>query len=314
MKKTSNLVILSITLSILLSGCGINIELPFKTEQKTGPTVTEQVLVPVPDSPPPLDLNLSFGAGKMTLLPNPGDAMNHAIDIIASEFRALLDTYEVGEKANLKTIEAWIDMKSGEGASFEVEVGKGDIKSVDSAVIYELQNVGIEKAKWYNGLAKKYQKYVKNHGHEKLTQTFCAEGVDATELDYRFAILTSLKNRYRGFEYRPILTLGTIIKSESFESSNESGKFWLCVQPRCDSVRIWEARNFFFLLLEVVDGDKKFDIVLEDKENKFKKLRIHYKIYESANFKFAPDGSEEQVIRAKEENEMFVFDTTDKKP
>ena len=247
------------------------------------------------------------------LLPNPGDAMNHAIDIIASEFRALLDTYEVGEKANLKTIEAWIDMKSGEGASFEVEVGKDDIKSVDSAVIYELQNVGIEKAKWYNGLAKKYQKYVKNHGHEKLTQTFCAEGVDATELDYRFAILTSLKNRYRGFEYRPILTLGTIIKSESFESSNESGKFWLCVQPRCDSVRIWEARNFFFLLLEVVDGDKKFDIVLEDKENKFKKLRIHYKIYESANFKFAPDGSEEQVIRAKEENEMFVFDTTDKK-
>ncbi len=204
-------------------------------------------------------------------------------------------------------------MKSGEGASFEVEVGKDDIKSVDSAVIYELQNVGIEKAKWYNGLAKKYQKYVKNHGHEKLTQTFCAEGVDATELDYRFAILTSLKNRYRGFEYRPILTLGTIIKSESFESSNESGKFWLCVQPRCDSVRIWEARNFFFLLLEVVDGDKKFDIVLEDKENKFKKLRIHYKIYESANFKFAPDGSEEQVIRAKEENEMFVFDTTDKK-
>ncbi len=73
MKKTSTLVILSITLSILLSGCGLNIELPFKTEQKTGPTVTEQVLIPVPDSPPPLDLNLSFGAGKMTLLPNPGD-------------------------------------------------------------------------------------------------------------------------------------------------------------------------------------------------------------------------------------------------
>jgi hypothetical protein len=73
MKKTLTLIIVSILLSILLSGCGINIELPFKTEQKTGPTVTEQVLVPVPDSPPPLDLNLSFGAGKMTLLPNPGD-------------------------------------------------------------------------------------------------------------------------------------------------------------------------------------------------------------------------------------------------
>lgn len=73
MKKTSTLVIFSIALSILLSGCGIKIELPFKTEQKTGPTVTEQILVPVPDSPPPLDLNISFGAGKMTLIPNPGE-------------------------------------------------------------------------------------------------------------------------------------------------------------------------------------------------------------------------------------------------
>ncbi len=73
MKKTSTLVIISILLSSLITGCGINIELPFKTEQKTGPTITEQVQVPVPDSPPPLDLNLSFGAGKMTLLPNPGE-------------------------------------------------------------------------------------------------------------------------------------------------------------------------------------------------------------------------------------------------
>ena len=75
MKKTSTLVILSILLSIILSGCGINIELPFKTEQKTGPTVTDQVYVQVPDSPPPLDLNLSFGAGKLTLLPNPGEGL-----------------------------------------------------------------------------------------------------------------------------------------------------------------------------------------------------------------------------------------------
>ena len=242
------------------------------------------------------------------LLPNPGDAMNHVVDIIASEFHSLLDTYEVGEKANLRFIKAWIDMKNGERSSFEVEVGKDDIKSVDSAVIYELQNVGIEKSNWFGRLSNKKQENI----YKTLTQTFCAEGADATELDHRFAILTSLKNRYGRSEHKPILTLGTIIKSESSGSSNESGKFWLCVQPRCDSVRIRGARNFFFLPLEVVDGDTKFDLVLEDKENKFKKLRIHYKIYESANFEFVPDGSEEQVIRAKEENKKFVFYTTDK--
>ncbi|TFH29324.1 MAG: hypothetical protein E4G98_04040 [Promethearchaeota archaeon] len=35
------------------------------------------------------------------LLPNPDDAMNHAVDIIASEFHSLLDDFEVGEKANI---------------------------------------------------------------------------------------------------------------------------------------------------------------------------------------------------------------------
>lgn len=97
MKKTSTLVIFSIALSILLSGCGINIELPFKTEQKTGPTVTEQILVPVPDSPPPLDLNISFGAGKMTLIPNPGeDLISGLVSYNVTDFKPVVTVDENG--------------------------------------------------------------------------------------------------------------------------------------------------------------------------------------------------------------------------
>ena len=72
MKKSIQSILVLIILAIPLSGCGINIELPFKTEQKTGPTVTDMIQVQIPDAPTPLDVNLSFGAGKMTLLPNPG--------------------------------------------------------------------------------------------------------------------------------------------------------------------------------------------------------------------------------------------------
>ncbi|NQS91576.1 MAG: hypothetical protein HQ574_04140 [Chloroflexi bacterium] len=73
MKTTPRTMILLILLALPLSACGINIELPFKTEQKTGPSVTEPIQVLIPDAPTPLDVNLSFGAGKMTLLPNPGE-------------------------------------------------------------------------------------------------------------------------------------------------------------------------------------------------------------------------------------------------
>jgi len=72
MRQKVMAVFVSSLLAVTLTGCGINIELPFKTEQKTGPSITDTIQFPVPDSPPPLDVNLSFGAGKMTLLPNPG--------------------------------------------------------------------------------------------------------------------------------------------------------------------------------------------------------------------------------------------------
>lgn len=70
--KTHLRIILLLLFVFSLSGCGIGIELPFKTEQKTGPMVTDLVQIPIPDISPPLDLNLAFGAGKMTLLPNSG--------------------------------------------------------------------------------------------------------------------------------------------------------------------------------------------------------------------------------------------------
>ena len=73
MKVSIRSIFVLILLAIPLSGCGINIELPFKTEQKTGPSVTDSIQVPIPDAPTPLDVNLSFGAGKLTLLPNPGE-------------------------------------------------------------------------------------------------------------------------------------------------------------------------------------------------------------------------------------------------
>jgi predicted small lipoprotein YifL len=72
MRQKVMAVFVLLLLAATLTGCGLNIELPFKTEQKTGPSITDTIQVAVPDSPPPLDVNLSFGAGKMTLLPNPG--------------------------------------------------------------------------------------------------------------------------------------------------------------------------------------------------------------------------------------------------
>jgi hypothetical protein len=89
-----------------LTGCGIGIELPFKTEQKTGPMVTDLVQIPVPDIPAPLDLNLAFGAGKMTLLPNSGsDLVSGTASYNVADFKpeVSVDDYSVSlRQGNLK--------------------------------------------------------------------------------------------------------------------------------------------------------------------------------------------------------------------
>jgi len=106
MKLTTKVVILSLLLAISLSGCVINIELPFKTESKTGETVTESIQVPVPNLNPPLDVNLSFGAGKMTLLPNPGpDLLSGTVTYNVADFKPEIIVDDTGvtlKQGNLK--------------------------------------------------------------------------------------------------------------------------------------------------------------------------------------------------------------------
>lgn len=74
MKRITPLLILSI-LVLPLSGCGIGVELPFKTVQKTGPLQTETIAIPEPAGEPPIHLVLAFGAGEIVLLPHPGDLL-----------------------------------------------------------------------------------------------------------------------------------------------------------------------------------------------------------------------------------------------
>lgn len=249
------------------------------------------------------------------LLPNPDDAIYHAVDIVASEFHSLLHDYEVGKKADMEAVRAWLYLKEQKYGISNLRIGTQN-ENVESEKLCDWVKNGFKGSKWLDEYVKRKhpnlsednipnkKENIERKVYKTIIETFCAEGVDVTELDHRFAMFTSLKNRYGISERRPILTLGTILKSEPAE-------FWLCIQPRCDSVRIEKKRNFFFLPLEVVDGDKKFDLILEDKENKFKKLKIHYKIYDSTHFEFSSDGSDEQVIRAKAENGDFVFYTAD---
>lgn len=64
-----------IMLVLAIMSCSFTLNLPI-TEVKTGPTVTDDISIPLPSSTTAItDLNLVFGAGQMTLNPDQQDAL-----------------------------------------------------------------------------------------------------------------------------------------------------------------------------------------------------------------------------------------------
>lgn len=241
------------------------------------------------------------------LLPIPDDAKNLAVDIVASEFHSLLENYEVGNVANINAIDAWLRMKKSEN-SYSLNGSWGDIE-LTYEDICKCQRIGIEKSGFESNLSDKKKRKFKHDVHSTLTQTFCDEDEDFQELDYKFAILTSIKNRYGG-DRNPILTLGTILKKES-DDSDESEKYLLCIQPRCDCVRIEDNRIFSFLPLEKVSENVKSDIVVKIDDSNYEKLKVNQKIYDLMHFNFSSNGGDDQIVRAEREGSDYIFETTD---
>jgi hypothetical protein len=73
MKRISILLIVA-TIALTTLACGISIDLPV-TRVSTGPTVTDDILVPFSPSSLPVDLTLSFGAGELKVAPGAQDAL-----------------------------------------------------------------------------------------------------------------------------------------------------------------------------------------------------------------------------------------------
>jgi hypothetical protein len=72
-------------LALILTSCSLHISLP--VTQKTGPTVTDQINVPLPGSTQPVDLTLKFGAGTLKLHPGAGALVSGTATYNVSDFK-----------------------------------------------------------------------------------------------------------------------------------------------------------------------------------------------------------------------------------
>lgn len=234
----------------------------------------------------------------------PSDVEDQVIPLIVSEIESILFELRANESISLERSEEYLEFRR-EADQWRPSVLSEDTDATFSALKDALKD-GIEHSTVVQRIESlKADAYVSNQDRKTfnvaLSDVFCqaisgSDGPDRESLE-ELAMLMSIQQRYG--DLPPILGPGTILLEQS-----DPARYWLCVQPACDSVRLTGNRMFPLLKMTQPEGDQ-FDYIIRVGESKVK-LRVSKRLYDATLVKFKPA---EGFVRAKAEGGKFLFES-----
>jgi hypothetical protein len=204
-----------------------------------------------------LDPSLDLGyAGHLLRLEHVEEGALQLIDAIGGELRGVIeDDRRSHETAGPSGLKAWLDYRDGLG---ELAISRDLLSTYLSHPPAKRGETLTDVMNALNSGRPQDQRVKKPEFTRSATALFTAGfAVDsAREADGDFAILLAIRHAYSGA--LPHLRLGTIL------SDRQRRKYWICLQPDCDSVRLKSKTAAFPLMpLRVVnDADKRFHFVV----------------------------------------------------
>ncbi|MGK6353415.1 response regulator receiver domain [Parapedobacter sp. DT-150] len=256
------------------------------------------------------DLDAAFLAHR-AMLPVPEDAAELLKDSIVDSFDSIIDYSELEKYCDFNTIGKWL--KSNAINDETLTFGKKSIV-IKNAVRHSWLRDGFLKSMedaWPTSypseefpLKKLEGIYHRELHKSEIVKYFKPHDTTTSNIDEQFSILTHHKSNYSSPTYRPKLTLGSIVKGKI------SNEYWLCIQQKCDSVRIdSDNRRFLFIPLVPVVGDGNFNVVINDFDDSrtFTKLKITIASYDLKTIRFK--ANRDGVVYAKKsgQSKRYVF-------
>lgn len=264
------------------------------------------------------EIDAAFIAHK-GLLPNPDDAHDHIMELIGSEIKSIVGS-ALKETITNSQIESFIESLDAKELVFDtIREGLNNTANIpENFTIDEfkdLLNCGIitkfnyenEPVKSKIELSKKVIKLlpqiiIKGYNPQLSSSNVLSQ---AKKSNILFAKLTTLKNRYLNSN-KPILTLGLILKGTTISGKDE---YWICIQPKCDSVRLVESENMYqgrsFMFLSLTKTSSNGDIMLESNLG----FRIEYSVIKARQFMFRPTKKGMVVVKGNSSKECFFLDS-----
>ncbi|MHC5354580.1 response regulator receiver domain [Myroides sp. LJL115] len=244
-------------------------------------------------------------------IPNQDDAENLILEVFKDSIGDLLHYEKVHKSISKSDISKWITerllnepkpIKNGEGvpvnpnrnlqrnSQFLLNVLYSKETDVDKRYVDLLTPFCTSK-----GQAEKYFKYLKTNNIDLFLNT----DQEANKESYlnKFATLTHHKNVFLPRGVKPILSLGTVLKS------TKTDIYYICIQQKCDSVRIKNSEERKFLFLPLVESQNgKFNFISNDGT----KLQLDSKSYSIRTLKFK--SNKDGVIEPKKKTNKYIFE------
>ncbi len=233
--------------------------------------------------------------GQRVALDQPADVERQLEALITSEIGAVIADRQVGNEAGLRRVKQWLSAQEGLAPG-------GLLEDVNAAERLRFLTVGLgeDRLAEQNESTAKAKNALRNI-RSRATELFVTATQLADDSNKAFAERMTIRTRYRKPD--PVLGLGVLVE--------RAGKYLLCVQPACDSVRLKDQTVFPFLRMQVCDcGDESARVVLRDsgRSNRWVALKLEPKPANLALVEFDP-GSDE-VVRSRKFNQKPTFVAT----
>ncbi len=258
----------------------------------------------------PIELDGAF-AGHRASLPDPDDAGRLMKEVILSEISNSIEAMGVpSETLGKAVVFKWLSSQS----KFYSTKAKLQFDPRPGSLTYEDDGDTLV----INGEARKYllemglsnRKNGRPDPIMKIFPAFYPTKGESDQAQRRFSMLTSLVSHPgRGGDQvpaqTPVLTLGVLL--EEAKEDGSSGSRLLCLQPRCDSVRLSKERGFLMVELEKDGG--KFDLIMMDGDEPAS-FRLNHKDPKLKTMMFKPSKTQKVVV-AEKANGVWIFNDSD---
>lgn len=193
-------------------------------------------------------------------LPIPNDASFFLAELIQERILGSINIDKLQNTVSDRNIEKWFNFY---GFDENINILEG-VKNLNCLEVIQKGLDHVIDNNFCESEAKIIKEKLELQKHHSLTKHFNnIAKFNPNKIDKEFTSLSTTRNTYYSEEYRPHLTLGSVIKT-----NEQDCKYYLCLQPRCDSVRVDNTCSFILLPIFITNHEKNPQLCIYDKDKK----------------------------------------------